>query len=72
MGKKLFGPLFGCIMIEEQKHREGIKCSPGMDFCCDLYSLQKWADNKVKYPKNLYEHQTLSTEDKNEFNEKLH
>ena len=63
------------IIIEEQKHGEGIKCSPGIHFFCDLYSLQKWVDNKkmkVKYPKNLYEHQTLSTTDKNEFNEKLH
>ena len=63
------------IIIEEQKHREGIKCSLGTHFFCDLYSLKKWADKKkmkVKYPKNLYEPQTLSTVDKNEFNEKLH
>lgn len=31
MGQKLFDPLFGCIMImiEEQKHGEGINCSTG-------------------------------------------
>jgi len=39
MVKKLFDPLFGCIMImiEEQKHYEGIKCSLGIHFFISIF-----------------------------------